>query len=147
MDDVTADLLISELDAMEAVDREWEDNDVSDQPAAVPTEELEARCGHECLNQPDHDGPHFYGYIMGRHSYEGIKAERDALRERVATLEGGVRLAHNVIESLAFCIEDPDGNPHLPPDEYEAAMERIEAWRLRRARALLDVQGDTEGER
>ena len=30
MDDVTADLLISELDAMEAVDREWKDNDVSD---------------------------------------------------------------------------------------------------------------------
>ena len=131
MDDVTADLLISELDAMEAVDREWEDNDVSDQPAAVPTEELEARCGHECLNQPDHDGPHFYGYIMGRHSYEGIKAERDALRERVATLEEGIEAHRRWVRQRDASGWMHKGTPHQAPNER--------LW------SLLDVQCDTEG--
>ena len=132
MDDVTADLLVSELDAMEAVDREWEDNDVSDQPAAVPTEELEARCGHECLNQPNHDGPHFDGYIMGRHSYEGFKAERDALRERVATLEGGIESHRRWVRQRDASGWMHKGTPHQAPNER--------LW------SLLDVQGDTEGE-
>ena len=132
MDDVTADLLISELDAMEAVDREWEDNDVSDQPAAVPTEELEARCGQECLNQPDHDGPHFYGYIMGRHSYEGIKAERDALRERVATLEG-------IVRALEVSVAQPDMGGHHQARTRIATRLTPEQWDV-----VLDASHDQE---
>ena len=50
------------------------------QPAAATREQLTRRCGHECLEQPDHDEPHFYGYICGRFSYEGLLAENERLR-------------------------------------------------------------------
>lgn len=51
---------------------------------AATREELTARCGHECLRGPDHDGTHFYGYIGGPYSYEGLLAGNDHLR---ATIE------------------------------------------------------------
>jgi hypothetical protein len=54
------------------------------QPAAATREDLTARCGHECLNRPDHEGPHFYGYVCGPYSYKGLLA-------RVAELEAGIR--------------------------------------------------------
>lgn len=55
--------------------------DSTEPQTGSPTrEELTQRCGHECLNRPDHDGPHFYGYRMGRYSYEGLLAEIDRLR-------------------------------------------------------------------
>ena len=76
MDDVTADLLISELDAMEAVDREWEDNDVSDLDLdAIERTRIRAAS------------------MKGRLSYSeaaALAAEVRALRERVATLEGEI---------------------------------------------------------
>lgn len=63
-----------------------------EETAAATREELTQRCGHECLKQPDHDGPHFYGYRLGPYSYEGLLAENERLREvleRIAGLHDG----------------------------------------------------------
>ena len=134
MDDVTADLLISELDAMEAVDREWEDNDVSD----LDLDAIEERTVPATPSIPQLREDVFaliaevremhanWLTALGHaeyfeHATRKAEAQRDALRERVATLEGRIK-------RTADFIRDQD---------------RVMAGVLD---ALLDVQGDTEGE-
>ena len=116
MDDVTADLLISELDAMEAVDREWEDGSVSDLDLdAIERTRIRAAS------------------MKGRLSYSeaaALAAEVRALRERVATLEGGIREHRDENHRL-----DSEGD-HVRR-ELDRGSADIILWRL------LDVQGDT----
>lgn len=89
-----------------------------EQARAATREELTARCGHECLNRPDHDGPHFYGYIGGRYSYEGILAEldrvRDALRSTWDALNEGVIDRDDAIEDLRALSLWLDGKAEAP---------------------------------
>lgn len=74
-----------------------------EQAAQATREDLTQRCGHECLNRPNHDGPHFYGYRMGRYSYEGLLTENARLREALSDAaevirEHDCRLSHMVGE-------------------------------------------------
>jgi hypothetical protein len=55
-------------------------------PVQATHADLTKRCGHECLSQPDHDGPHFYGYRLGPHSYEGLLARVDELERALLAI-------------------------------------------------------------
>ena len=57
-------------------------------PAAVTEDELADQCPHVCLKPDDHEGPHFYGYLMGPWSQAGLVAEVRRLQDKVAALQG-----------------------------------------------------------
>ena len=63
----------------------------------------------------------------------GLAAEVRALRERVATLEGGIESHRRWVRQRDASGWMHKGTPHQAPNER--------LW------SLLDVQGDTEGER
>lgn len=78
-------------------------------------EELTQRCGHECLKPPDHDGPHFYGYIGGPYSYEGLLAEVDRLRGAIEQHREDTRdRLGNSIGNRGF-----DGRPIIVPTDED----------------------------
>ena len=74
--------------------------------------------------------------MKGRLSYSeaaALAAEVRALRERVATLEGGIEAHRRWVRQRDASGWMHKGTPHQAPNER--------LW------SLLDVQGDTEGER
>ena len=64
----------------------------TDGPKAATEAELRDLCDHVCLHRVNHEGPHFYGYLLGPHSRAGLQREVDRLR--------GLLISHGV---------DPDG--------------------------------------
>ena len=109
--EVTADLLISELDAMEAVDREWEDNDVSDLDLDA-IERLIVDRSHP--GRTHYEGCHRVHVTCAAHL---LLSEVAMLRERVATLEEGIEAHRRWARQRDASGWMHKGTPHQAPNE------------------------------
>jgi hypothetical protein len=89
------------------------------EPKQATREELTSRCGHECLKEPDHDGTHFYGYICGPYSYEGLVARVEELEAELAEI---VPPDEETLADLAWLILD---TLHFAPDNRDAELDDV----------------------